>query len=121
MFERGFSSFFKPFKILKISKEIELLISLQKFDKIEQLLDERQILIEQVSNEDFQNQEIKELLEEINSLDKKNQEQLISNKDVVYDKLKNLSKNMQVLSHYKIKNTHRIDIVDNTIEYVFND
>lgn len=98
--------------ILTLSREIKLLIELKNFEKIEDILNKRQILINKISSDESKTEEIKKIIDEIKAIDEENFAELINNKDEVYSKLKLLSKNMQVLSLYKIKDSNTNIFID---------
>lgn len=98
--------------ILTISKEIELLVELKKFDKVEELVDKRALLIEQISEEDFSNQEIQKIIDQIKALDEKNFAHINEHKKELGQKLSSLSKNIKCVSMYKIPNTYNLNFID---------
>ena len=87
--------------ILKISKEIELLIQLENFDKIEEILSQRDELLAKISKEDFEIKEIKTIVDEIKALDEKNFAQMDKCKQEISKKMLKLSKNMKMIGFYK--------------------
>lgn len=87
--------------ILKISKEIELLIQLENFDKIEELLLQRDDLLSEISQEDFKIKEIKEIIDEIKALDEKNHGEMAKFKQEISKKMIKLSKNKKMIGFYK--------------------
>ncbi|MDD3420197.1 MAG: hypothetical protein PHE78_06305 [Candidatus Gastranaerophilales bacterium] len=95
--------------ILAISKEIELLISLGNFEKIDHILDKRQIFINQIEPQDKEFGEIKVLIDQICAIDEVNFQKLSEQKDEIYRKMKNVSRGNQMLSKYKLRelNTSR--------------
>ncbi len=98
--------------IFQISKEIELLIQLENFEKVEYLLDKREILVNQILPEDFTIGEIKELVDKIKILDEKNFNQLKEIKKGVGEKMSSLSKNIRNVSMYKVRNTYATNFID---------
>jgi hypothetical protein len=87
--------------ILSISKEIELLIQLENFDKIEELLLQRDELLTKISKEDFEIEEIKEIIGEIKILDEKNFGEMDKFKQEISKKMLKLSKNKKMIGFYK--------------------
>lgn len=91
--------------ILKYSKEIRLLIQLGQYEKIDMVLDKRAPFIEQVDKQDFEFGEIKVLIDEINSIDSENMKNLTEAKTDVYGRIRDLSRNKNVLALYKIQDS----------------
>lgn len=98
--------------IFQISKEIELLIQLENFEKVDVLLDKREILISQILPEDFAIGELKELIDRIKILDEKNFEQLKEVRQNVGKKMNSLSRNIKSVSMYKVRNTYNLNSID---------
>lgn len=98
--------------IFQISKEIELLIQLGNFEKIDALLDKREVLIKQILPEDFTIGEIKELVDRIKVLDEKNFEQLKEFRHEVGKKMNSISRNIKYVGMYKVENTYNTSFID---------
>lgn len=98
--------------IFQITKEIELLIQLEHFEKVDSLLDKREILMQQILPEDFVIGELKELIDRIKVLDEKNFVQLKELKQNVGKKMNSLTRNIKCVSMYKIKNTYDLSFID---------
>jgi len=91
--------------IFTLSKEIELLIQLESFEKVDKLLDKRRILIDQILPEDILIGEIKEIVDKIKILDAKNISQMRDSKSVLGKNISSLSRNIKCVSMYKVKDT----------------
>jgi len=98
--------------ILSISKEIELLIQLENFDKIEELLLKRDDLFEKISKEDFKIKEIKEIIDEIKALDEKNFGEMDKFKQEINKKMLKLSKNKKMIGFYKQEEIYQSGFFD---------
>lgn len=98
--------------ILALSKEIELLIELGHFEKIESVLAKRENIIAKILPDEPKTDEIKQILNEIKAIDEKNFAQLLENKDKSFSKIKTLSRNIHALSSYKLKEVYMHGFVD---------
>jgi hypothetical protein len=100
--------------ILKISKEIELLIQLENFDKIEDLLFQRDELLSKISKEDFEIEEIQKITDQIKTLDEKNFAQIDKYKQAISKKMSELLKSKKIIGHYKQDEIYEARLVDET-------
>jgi hypothetical protein len=100
--------------ILRISKEIELLIQLENFDKIEELLTQRDEFVTKISKEDFKIDGLKEIVDKIKALDEKNFEQIEKFKKKISEKINKLSKNRKVIGSYKQEEIYKARLIDET-------
>ena len=98
--------------ILRISKEIELLIQLENFDKIEELLFQRGELLIKISEEDFEIKELKAIIDEIKALDAKNFERMDEFKQEISKKMLKLSQNMKLIGSYKQNEIYQSSFFD---------
>jgi hypothetical protein len=98
--------------ILILSKEIELLIQLENFEKIEEILLKRDKLLEKISKNDFEIEEIKQIVEKIKTLDAKNFEQMDAFKKNLSKKMSKLLKNKKVIGSYKQEEIYEARLVD---------
>lgn len=88
--------------IFEITKEIELLIPIEDFEKIDTLLDKREVLIKQTSKDDLTIGEIKEIADKIKALDEKNIENMQLFKENTHKTLNSVVKNKNMISMYKM-------------------
>ena len=98
--------------LLRISKEIELLIQLENFKKIEDLLFQRDKFLALISKEDFEIDELKEIIDKIKDLDKKNFEKMGEFKQELSGKIIKLSKKNKIIGSYKQDEIYKSRLVD---------
>lgn len=98
--------------ILRISKEIELLIQFSKFDKIETLLTQREEFLALISKNDGEIEELQEIREEIKALDKKNYAKMDEFKQGLSEQMLKVSKKIKVIGAYKQEEIYKSRLVD---------
>jgi len=98
--------------ILRISKEIELLIQLENFEKIDELLLQRDEFLVLISKKDFEIAEINEIVEQIKTLDEKNFKKMGEFKQELSEKMLKLSKKIKVIGYYKQDEIYESMLVD---------
>ena len=98
--------------ILAISQEISIFLKVENFEKIEELLDKRAEFIKKISSEHYKIEEIKKIIEKIKLIDDENFAQLSDAKKEISKKMRNLSKNIKIISFYKMEETNKSRLVD---------
>lgn len=98
--------------VLYLSNKIKSAIEEENFDEVENLLQKREILLQNTSKIDENDSEIAQIWAQIKSLDDSNLQEIKNYHQKLGNKLNSLSKNIFAVSSYKMVDNTAISMID---------